>query len=243
MKRQRVYGIGEGTRILVTGGGSGIGRATCEVLASHGAVPIAGDLDVQPDASFESIRLDVSQADEWEAALDQLWPVHGLVNCAAVRNITPLLELSREDINALFDVNVHGTVLGMQATSRRWIASRQRGCIVNVASLNAVAAVAGQGHYAASKAAVVSLTQTAAVELASHGVRVNALLPGSTETPMASARIGDPAVRAAWEQRIPLGRIGQPVEIAHAIAFLLSAEASYITGTTLRVDGGWSAAL
>jgi NAD(P)-dependent dehydrogenase (short-subunit alcohol dehydrogenase family) len=140
-------------------------------------------------------------------------------------------------------MNLMGTLFGIQEVASRWIAEKTTGPIVNVSSLNALAGLAGQAHYGASKAGVVSLTQTAAVELAMHGIRVNVVLPGSTATPMGMARLQDPHQRAEFEERIPLGRIADPRDIANVIAFLLSPESGYMTGAVVRVDGGWTAAI
>ena len=113
--------------------------------------------------------------------------------------------------------------------------------IVNIASVNAVIAVAGQAHYAASKGAVASLTRAAAIEGAALGIRVNAIAPGPIRTPMTAERLTDPAQVEWLEGRVPLGRVGEPEEMAQVIAFLLSDQSSYVTGTVIYADGGWVA--
>ena len=121
------------------------------------------------------------------------------------------------------------------------VAAGNPGTIVNVASINAKIALAGQAHYTSSKGGLIMLTKSMAIDLAPHGIRVNAIGPGVIETRMTERSLADPERRAMLLSKIPLGRVGQPRDVANAALFLASDEASYITGTTLYVDGGWLA--
>ena len=226
-----------GRRVLIAGGGSGIGAATAEHLASLGWTAIVADISPPNDG----LRLDVADERDWATTVDAVWPLDGLVNCAGIRDISALTELTGDQIDRMLGIHVRGELIGIREVSRRWIAERRPGAVVNIASVNATHAVAGQAHYVAAKAAVSGLTRAAAVELAPHRIRVNAVAPGLIRTPMTEIRFQDPAQLERMLARIPMGRHGEPREIAAAIAFLLSADAGYITGTTLAVDGGWTA--
>lgn len=224
-------------RVLVTGGASGIGEAVCEVLRDQGLTAIAADIQLVD----KGIDLDVTSADHWEQALDLAWPIDGLVNCAGIRSRAMLVDLEPEEFDRVLSVNLRGPFLGMRAVARRWRAEGRGGTIVNVASVGGMVAIPGQAHYVASKGGLIALTRVAAVELADQDIRVNAVAPGAILTPLTAERMSDPAQRAVFEQRIPQRRVGEASEVADAIAFLLSPASSYITGTTLTVDGGWTA--
>lgn len=221
-------------RVIVTGGASGIGAATCELLSKSGLDPIAADLE----SSTDVVPLDVADETSWATLFDRVGPVVGLVNSAGVRTRSLIVDTSVADFERHLHVNVTGTWLGVREVFRR----HQEGAtaaIVNVASVNALMAVPGQAHYVASKGAVASLTKAAAIEGASLGVRVNAIAPGPIRTPMTEERLVEPAQVAWLEGRVPLGRIGEPSEMASVIAFLLSDAASYVTGEIIYADGGW----
>lgn len=222
--------------MLVTGGASGIGAATVRALANRGLEVIAADLH----ASDAVLRLDVADEASWDTLLDHVGPLGGLVNCAGIRSRSPIVATSVEDFEHHLRVNVTGTWLGIRGLFRRHVAGT-RAAVVNVASVAVAVAVPGQAHYVASKGAVVALTKAAALEGAPLGVRVNAIAPGPIRTAMTEERLADPAQVAWLEDRVPLGRIGDADEMAEVAAFLLSDAASYVTGTVVYADGGWSA--
>ena len=152
---------------------------------------------------------------------------------------TALVDLDVNEWDNVLRVNLTGTFLGIQALARSWIATNTPGAIVNIGSTTSFSAVIGQPHYCASKAGVAMLTKAAALELAEHKIRVNAVAPGPIVTPMLQKRLDEPGQQEWLTAQVPLGRLGQPADVAAVISFLLSSSASFITGVTLPVDGGW----
>jgi NAD(P)-dependent dehydrogenase (short-subunit alcohol dehydrogenase family) len=224
------------SKVIVTGGASGIGAATCQVLRDLEYDVVAADLT----AGDGVLALDVADESSWAALFDQTGPVQGLVNCAGIRTRSLIIDTSVDEFERHLRVNVTGTWLGIRELFRRH-ADGSEAAIVNIASVNAVIAVPGQAHYVASKGGIAALTKAAAIEGAPMGIRVNAIAPGPIRTPMTEERLVDPA-QVEWLQgRVPLGRVGEAPEMGQVAAFLLSAAASYVTGTTIYADGGWVA--
>ncbi|MGC5054426.1 SDR family NAD(P)-dependent oxidoreductase [Micromonospora sp. DT48] len=242
-------------RALVTGAGQGIGRAIAERLAAEGAHVVVADVDEDlareaasalraVGGSAESARVDVSDPASLASLGDLLGRVDIVVANAGIQTFGPLLELSVEDWDRVLAVNARGTFLTLQLAARLL---PDGGSAVTVASIQASLPNVMSANYAASKAAVVSTTKTFAAELAPRGIRVNAVAPGRIDTPLAqraNVELGrmvdtDPAQMLAERvATIPLGRTGRPQEVAAAVAFLASDDASYITGETLNVCGG-----
>ena len=229
-------------RVLVTGGAQGIGLAVCKKLEENGHEAISADKQEQADC----IYLDVTSEESWETVFNSVGPFDGLVNCAGIRTRNLIVDTTFEEFQRHMDVNITGTWLGIREmfrhrTNKSESTSFTPASIVNIASVNAVIAVPAQAHYVASKTAVVGLTKAAAIEGAPIGIRVNAIAPGAIRTPMTEERLVDPEQVAWLEGRIPVGRVGEPDEMASVANFLLSDGASYITGTTVFADGGWTA--
>lgn len=222
-------------RVLVTGAASGIGAAVADALEREGHTVVRADL-----TSSDGVhRLDVTDPEQWAAIVRDHAPVQGLVNCAGVRIRTALVDLELAEWDNVLRVNLTGTFLGVQALARTWIAAGTPGAVVNIGSTTSFSAVPGQPHYCASKAGVAMFTKAAALELAEHGIRVNAVAPGPIVTPMLQTRLDEPGQEEWLTAQVPLGRLGQTRDVAAAISFLLSDAASFITGVTLPVDGGW----
>jgi meso-butanediol dehydrogenase/(S,S)-butanediol dehydrogenase/diacetyl reductase len=238
--------------VIVTGASEGIGRATAILLAGQGAhvaicarrrEPLAAThAVVSVHGSVESHQLDVGDADAFAALIGDVARRHGrldgLVNNAMAVAYKSVADLSLDDWRGDFRVNADAVFVGTQAALAVMIAQGS-GAIVNIASLNGLAAMPGMASYSASKAALIHFSAVAAMEAAPYGVRVNVVAPGQIMTPAGEAfAAADPARNARVSEAIPMRRGGRPEEVAQAIRFLLSEEASYITGVCLPVDGG-----
>ena len=162
-----------------------------------------------------------------------------LVNCAISMNAKPLIELSEAAWRKTLDVGLTGTFLMSQVFAGRLIQANKPGAIVNISSIGGQHPYGGVGSYSAIKAGIMLLTEQMALEWAQYRIRVNAVAPGTIETPL-TAYLRDPEIRESRREAVPLGRIGQPADISNGILYLLSDEASWVTATTLTIDGGVS---
>ncbi len=248
----------EGKVAIVTGGSRGIGEAIARAFAGAGAkVVVASRKQEGVDKVAASIRQDggeahgiafhagdLAQAPKLvEATIAQYGQVDVLVNNAATNpHFGPLLTADWGRWNKTFEVNLQGYFELSRQVCNHLLARSAPGNIVNIASIVALAGARLQGIYAMTKAAIVSMTETMAAELAPSGIRVNAIAPGLIETKFASAIVNNPDMVAQVVGKTPLGRVGQPPEIAGAALFLASDAASYVTGHTLVVDGGLTTA-
>jgi meso-butanediol dehydrogenase/(S,S)-butanediol dehydrogenase/diacetyl reductase len=241
--------------VLVTGGGSGIGRAVCEMAAAEGARIAVGDLDAERAAQTASairaaggeahpIQLDVADpaaaARFVEAAETALGRLDVLVNAAGIREIAPVLDLSFEEWTRVITVNLSGTFLPSQAFGRRVVARGGTGRIVNIASTLGLMAAPQRAAYVTSKHGVVGLTKQMALELGEMGIRVNAVAPGVIRTSLTERYFQDPAMTETIRGLHAVGRWGEAEEVARAILFLAAEENGFITGSVLAVDGGWT---
>lgn len=249
--------------VLITGGGGGIGLAMAQGCLAEGArcslVDRAADIPAavqavqhaHPDA-LAYIAADITRGSDiarlLDAAVARFGPVHTLVNNAAVFDLAPLLESDEASFDRLFAVNVKGLFFVMQAVLRHMVEAGTEGAsVINLASQAGRRGEALVSHYCATKAAVISYTQSAALAMAPHGIRVNAISPGVVDTPMWDQVDGLFArhehLQPGEKKRqvglaVPLGRMGRPDDLGGACVFLASDEARYITAQTLNVDGG-----
>jgi NAD(P)-dependent dehydrogenase (short-subunit alcohol dehydrogenase family) len=234
---------------VVTGGGSGIGAAVARGMAAEGARVVIADRDAEAAERVAgatgglAVRVDITSADDVDGAVADIARRAGaprvLVNCAGiVGGGGPLTELPVEVFDRVVAVNMRGTFLVTRAVARQMMAAGEGGAIVNISSIGAAQPTIGLGHYEATKAAVDALTRSAAIELAPHGIRVNAVAPGPVLTPMTERGMSDPGARGAWESRIPLGRIAMPGDIVPLVVLLVSGAAGHVTGAVVPVDGG-----
>lgn len=231
-----------GKRVLVTGAGKGIGRETAQLLTRFGAEVIAlGRSAADLSYSGNPLVVDLADVDATRIAVTSVLPIDLLVNCAGVVELESVLETSMETFDRTLAINTRAPLLVAQRVAQDLVRRGQSGAIVNVSSLAAKVATRDHLAYCASKAALDAITQVMALELGPHGIRVNSVNPIVTLTPMADKAWSDPAKAEPMLARIPLGRFAQPGEVAAAIAFLLSDDAAMIHGTTLTVDGGFSA--
>ena len=234
-----------GRRCLVTGAARGIGRRIAQRLIEEGMQAALLDVDpavedVARDLGAASLVVDLADAAQTRRALSAGagdGPYWLVVNNAGVFSKTPLLEMTLEEWDRVQVVNVRSMVVVIQALAPAMVAAGAGGRIVNVASMAAKLGTPGEAAYAASKAAVVALSRIAAMELGPDGVTVNAVCPGYVLTEMgASTRTADQI--AAWTAKSPLGRLGDPGDVASAVAFLASDDGSYMTGQAINVTGG-----
>jgi NAD(P)-dependent dehydrogenase (short-subunit alcohol dehydrogenase family) len=249
----------DGKVTLVTGGASGIGRATALTFAREGAKLIIADMNAEGgqqtvhiikesggDATF--VQVDVSRAREVEALISKTVETYGRLDCAhnnagiGSRPRVRLHELPEESWDQVLDINLKGVWLCMKYEIAQML-TQGGGAIVNTASImGLVGSWSRSGAYNASKHGVVGLTKTAALEYATAGIRVNAVCPGYIRTPLLEeALTGNPEMEAQIVARHPVGRMGRPEEIAEAVVWLCSDAASFVTGHTMTVDGGYVA--
>ena len=248
---------------IVTGAGMGIGQAIAFRLAQAGAAIVIGDVNeeaashtvaliTERGGKAAAIRTDMSVVKDIAALVDETETRFGrldiLVNNAGVFPMTPALEIDEALWDRVLDINLKGAFFAAQMAARRMIAADQGGRIINIASIDALHPTGYLAHYDASKGGIVMLTKSLARELGPYHITVNAIAPGSISTPgaaaaMTSSRAAAAAVQEvsadAFTARIPLGRMGEPDDIATAALFLASPAASYMTGSLLVVDGGY----
>lgn len=247
----------EGQVALITSGGTGIGRATALGIAEEGAAVVLGGLEEAPLREAEAglralgaealaVPCDIRRFDAVvqlvDAAVESFGRLDLVVNSAGTSAVGELTQLSEEQWDAVFDTNVKGVFLVSKAAIPH-LAAAGGGAIVNVASQLAISAVGGFGAYCASKAAVVHLTRAMALELIVHGIRVNCVCPGGTDTPLLRRAFpGGRGPQGTLDDLIrahPIGRLARPEEIAQAILFLASEQAGFVVGEALVVDGGY----
>ncbi|MBI1984544.1 MAG: SDR family oxidoreductase [Candidatus Wildermuthbacteria bacterium] len=243
---------------LITGARRGMGKSHAMILARQGAKVAVTDIDEAEcknvaeeikaaGGEAEGFKLDVSNAKEVNEVFDEVIKRFGrldiLVNNAGIYFSKPALELTEEDWDKIMAINLKGQFLCAQRAAKE-MAKNKWGRIINIASVasgQVGVGIAGGSHYTASKGGVLGMTETLASEWAQLGITVNAVAPGAIDTPMiADAKLSKEALDAMLS-RVPLKRIGRPEEVSSAVVFLASEEASYITGATLFVDGGWLA--
>jgi NAD(P)-dependent dehydrogenase (short-subunit alcohol dehydrogenase family) len=245
----------KGEVALVTGAARGIGRGIAEVFAAEGAHVAVNDVDHMAQAEAVanglrtngtramSVQADVAKRADVEPMIDRVWrelgPIDILVNNAGIETIVPFLELTDEQWTRLVDVNLRGAWLCSQVFCKRVTAAGRKGSIVNIGSIQAAKVLPGRTHYAPSKLGLEALTRNMSAEMTPQGIRVNCIHPGLIDTPMTEWVMKDPNILPLVLAQISLGRAGEPREIGHVAAFFASDEASYLTGQSIFVDGGW----
>lgn len=241
----------EGKVAIVTGGARGIGRAICETLAVKGAQIVVSDLnldqaqttanEISEKFGNKSIALKVNVADTEnaremvDAAITQFGRIDILVNNAGITRDTLIMRMDEKDWDLVLDINLKGAFNCSKAVVRSMLKQRY-GRIVNISSVSGLAGQAGQTNYSSSKAGLIGFTKALAREVASRGITVNAVAPGFIPTALTVDLPAD--LKEAILKSTPMGRMGTPEEVAQAVAFFASDEASYITGQVLSVDGG-----
>ncbi|HVL48662.1 MAG TPA: 3-oxoacyl-ACP reductase family protein [Candidatus Thermoplasmatota archaeon] len=249
-----------GKAALVTGGGRGIGRAVAETLAQAGAAvavndvsgrghadEVAREVEARGGAAL-AVVADVSRPvdvrDMIQRVTERFGRLDVLVNNAGIFTPRPFLDIPEEEWDRVIDVNLKGQFLVAQAAARAMVERGEGGRILNVASIasgGVGVGFPGTAHYAASKGGVIALTETLAIELGPHGITVNAIAPGLIRTDMTRDLMEDPEGLDRMLARIPVGRAGEPEDVAALAAFLASDEAAYCNGAVFYVDGGWLA--
>ena len=247
----------EGKVALVTGGTSGIGRETALLFTKAGAkVVVAGRRELEGNETVDLIRAaggdglfvktDVSKASEVAALIQKAVEKFGRLdiafNNAGIEGAwVPIIRQSEEDWDRTININLKGVWLCLKYEIRQMLKQGGGGAIVNMASVTGLIGSVGAGAYSASKHGVIGLTKTAALENAKSGIRINAVCPGVIETPMSERLFGAPAIHKSVVSLHPVGRLGRPAEIAEAVVWMCSDRASFMTGQSLVLDGGFLA--
>lgn len=240
---------------VVTGAARGIGKGIALKFGEEGAHVAVNDVDhsCAADDVADSIRrmgrrasvikADVACREQVEAMFQQAWeelgPIDILVNNAGIETIIPFLEMTDEQWDRLTDVNLRGQWLCSQVFCRHLTGAGRKGSIVNIGSIQAARVLPGRTHYAPAKLAIEALTRNISAEMTPLGIRVNCVHPGLIETDMTAWILNQPESLKQVLRQISMGRVGQPCEIAAVVAFFASDEASYLTGQSIYVDGGW----
>ena len=235
---------------FVTGGAQGIGRTISEELARAGAHVVLGDVNLEgaqataeainiSGGSASAVKIDVSNATEVREVFDFIIkdkkPVDILINNAGITRDGLMVRMKESDWDLVLDINLKGSFLCSQQAAKQMM-KQKSGAIVNIASIVGEMGNFGQANYSASKAGVIGLTKTLAREVASRGIRVNAIAPGFIDTEM--TRVLDEEVRQKLIEQIPLARLGLPEDVARCVNFLVSDKSSYITGQVINLNGG-----
>jgi 3-oxoacyl-[acyl-carrier protein] reductase len=236
-----------GKVVAITGAARGIGDAIAMRFLEEGATVFSLDLGAPDEArpGVTYLTADVSKpdsvADAFRGIDRDAGQIDVLVNNAGVQRVALAENMAFEDWNLVLATHLTGTHLCCAEAIRRMRARGRGGAIVNIASAAGIVAIQGRGPYGAAKAGIESLTRVYATETASANIRVNAVAPGSTRTKLIEQGLRDGTIRSDWQiERIPMGRLADPTEIADPVVYLASDRASYITGQTLVVDGGWT---
>lgn len=246
MEVQHAIGL-NGAVVWVTGARGGIGAAIARAFVSEGAKVIATDLIIDEESEYRTMRCDVRstiEIAEVASWCDALGGVDVLINNAGIMRRSDPLDVSPDVWDEVMNVNVKGTLLCSQAAAKSMVGHGRGGVIINIGSVNAEKVFADTVAYSTSKGAIHGMTRAMALALAPSGIRVNTLAPGAVcDTNLESARWQSDQEKILMSSRTPLGRLGQSNDIAPAAVFLASARASFITGTTLYVDGGRTASV
>ena len=237
----------KGKRVMLTGAGKGIGRALAEMLVARGAsvyamTRSAEDVEaLKRDLKIDAVQVDLADADATRAAAKAGLPCDYLINNAGTTELQPFLETTIDAFDKLIAVNTRAPMIVGQEYARDRIAKGMGGAIVNVSSVASLIGIPDHAAYCASKAGLDGLTRVMACELAPRGIRVNAVNPTVTLTPMAIKAWSDPVKSAGMMSRIPVGKFATPEDIGEVILFLLTDAAAMLNGLTMPVDGGFTA--